>query len=82
MNSIEKQISIIAAIMAVVFILVSVTVFLIGVLGGEIGAIFVKVLLAATFIILAIGGIFFLLREKIKDILEGKKEEKDDQEQG
>ena len=68
--------------MAVVFILVSVTVFLIGVLGGEIGAIFVKVLLAATFIILAIGGIFFLLREKIKDILEGKKEEKDDQEQG
>lgn len=82
MSSIEKQISIIAAIMAVVFILVSVTVFLIGVLGGEIGAIFVKVLLAATFIILAIGGIFFLLREKIKDILEGKKEEKDDQEQG
>ena len=82
MNSIEKQISIIAAIMAVVFILVSVTVFLIGVLGGEIGAIFVKVLLAATFIILAIGGIFFLLREEIKDILEGKKEEKDDQEQG
>ena len=81
MNSIEKQISIIAAIMAVVFILVSVTVFLIGVLGGEIGAIFVKVLLAATFIILAIGGISFLLREKIKDILEGKKEEKDDQEQ-
>lgn len=68
--------------MAVVFILVSVTVFLIGVLGGEIGAIFVKVLLAATFIILAIGGISFLLREKIKDILEGKKEEKDDQEQG
>ena len=82
MNSIEKQISIIAAIMAVVFILVSITVFLIGVLGGEIGAIFVKVLLAATFIILAIGGISFLLREKIKDILEGKKEEKDDQEQG
>ena len=82
MSSIEKQISIIAAIMAVVFILVSVTVFLIGVLGGEIGAIFVKVLLAATFIILAIGGISFLLREKIKDILEGKKEEKDDQEQG
>lgn len=68
--------------MAVVFILVSITVFLIGVLGGEIGAIFVKVLLAATFIILAIGGISFLLREKIKDILEGKKEEKDDQEQG
>ena len=77
MNSIEKQISIIAAIMAVVFILVSVTVFLIGVLGGEIGAIFVKVLLAATFVILAVGGIFFLLREKIKDVLEGK----DDQEQ-
>ena len=63
--------------MAVVFILVSVTVFLIGVLGGEIGAIFVKVLLAATFVILAVGGIFFLLREKIKDVLEGK----DDQEQ-
>ena len=77
MSSIEKQISIIAAIMAVVFILVSVTVFLIGVLGGEIGAIFVKVLLAATFVILAVGGIFFLLREKIKDVLEGK----DDQEQ-
>ena len=62
MNDIEKQISAAAFFMALTFIVVFVGVILIGVFGGELGAMFVKLLLIATFFLFFIGGVFLELK--------------------
>ena len=54
MNDIEKQISAAAVFMALTFIVVFVSVILIGVFGGELGAMFVLVLFAIFFLVLLV----------------------------
>lgn len=70
MNDTEKQISIAATVMALTFVVVFVGVILIGVLGGEIGAMFTKVLLVVTACIFLFGAGFLALKYAFTLLLE------------
>ncbi len=70
MNDTEKQISIAATAMALTFVVVFVGVILIGILGGEIGAMFVKVLLAVTMFFFGAIAIFLGLKYMFTYFLE------------